>query len=232
MSVPLFPPRRDSDLLIWSANFAARIAVSPAHFGLDAAQASVFADLQSAYDAALSLSTSPSTNSRANVIAKNAAREELLNAQSGAWELVRIVQAFPGTTDAMRGELGLRTMDTSRSPVGVPTSPPGLSILATVGRLVKIRLRDLENPERRGKPVGVDGAAIVYHVGQSASTDPAQWIFASITARPLVDLELPATIPAGSKIWLAAFWFNTRKEPGPTSSPRSTIIGEGLALAA
>lgn len=232
MTVPLFPPRRDADLLTWSANFAARIAASPAMYGLDAAQAAGFSALQSAYASAYRIAVSPTTNSKANVGAKNEARENLLDAANGAWELVPIVRAFPGMTDGLGCELGLRLADRHRSPVGPPSSPPNLSIKSVLGRSIKLRLRDIDHRTRRGKPEGVEGAIVLYCIGQSCPSDIAQWHFALITARPRVDFELPWSVPAASKVWLTAFWFNARKESGPMCTPKSTIIGEGLALAA
>lgn len=232
MSVPIFPPRRDSDLLNWSRFFATAITASPALYGLDAAQASDFAALQSAYASAYSVARSPTTNSKANITAKNEARHALLEGENGAWELVPIVQAHPGVTDGMRSQLGLRPVDRHRSQIGPPHSAPALSILGTLGRSIKVRLRDIEHPDRRGKPDGMEGAVVLYHVGDTCPADRNEWMFALLVSRPVFDFELPWTVPAGHKVWLSAFWFNARKESGPIAAPRSAIVGEGLRLAA
>ena len=117
-------------------------------------------------------------------------------------------------------------------PVPAPTTPPDLSIISTFGRTIKIRLRDQDNPNSRGKPDGVQGATIIYHVGDSVPSDPAQWTFAMNVSRVVFDVELPASIPSASKVWVTAFWFNARKESSPAASPENTIIGEGLSQAA
>lgn len=234
---PLFPPRRDADLARWSDNFASMISASPAAFGLSAAQASGFSHLSDAYASALSIAITPTTNSRANVREKNDARKALLDATNGARELVRIVQAYPGTTDAIRSQLGLPSIDAGRSRVGPPDGAPKLSVESSAGRTINIRLRDQGSPDRRGKPAGADGAIILYYVAEDRSdayyksppSDQAQWTFGRMTARPLFQLNLPASIPSGSKVWLSALWFNARKETGPASTPQFAIAGGGLA---
>ncbi len=231
MPVPIFPPRKDADLVTWSTNFDTLITSSAATYGLDAAQASGYNVLHNAFVSAYNIATNPNTNSKANVNAKNVARESLLNDANGAWELVDIVQAFPGTTDTMRGQLGIRIPD-GPTPVAAPSTAPDLSILSTFGKTIKVRLRDQLNPDSRGKPAGVQGATIVYHVGDTVPSDPAEWSFAMNVSKTVFDVELPASVPAASKVWLTAFWFNARKESSPAASPEYTVISDGVAQAA
>ncbi len=243
-STPVFPPKRDADLLAWSVNFSAKISLSPASYGLVAAQATAYAALHSVFAAAFATSTNPNTNSKQATAAKNQAKMALLTARNGAKELVAVVQAFPTITEAQRAELGLRSGDTSRSPVPPPASAPEFAVVATVGRTVKIRLRDADNPERRGKPDGAEGATILMYVGEAPPapdttnirttppSDPSSWVFLVNTSKAIVDLDIPASVPAGTKLWLTAFWFNARKEAGPAASPQSARINDGLAQAA
>jgi hypothetical protein len=146
--------------------------------------------------------------------------------------LVDIVQAFPGTTDEMRGELGLRIPDSGPTPIPAPAVAPDLSILSVMGRTVKMRLRDQENPDRRGKPDGVEGSTVLYFVGETAPADPSSWLFAMNSSKTLFDFEIPATVAAGAKVWLTAFWFNNRKQPSPAATPESMRVSEGLSQAA
>ena len=241
-TTPVFPPSRDADLLAWSANFSTKIGDAPATYGLVLAQATAYAALHDAFATAYSVATNPNTNSRQATAAKNQAKETLLNARNGAKELVRVVQAYPNITNALRTELGLRIPDTSPTPIPPPSSAPELAILSTFGRTVKIRLRDADNPERRGKPAGTEGATVLMYVGEAAPdttsvatippSDPSSWVFLQITSKPVVDLDIPANVAPGAKIWLTAFWFNARKQAGPAASPQSTRISDGLAQAA
>ncbi len=231
MPIAVFPPRKDSELVAWASNFSTQITATPTTFGLNAAQATAFAALYSALNSAYNRATNPNTNSKAAIIAKNNAKENLLNGPGGAWELVDIVQAFPGTTDEIRGELGLRIPD-APSPIPAPTAAPDLSILSLLGRTVKVRLRDQENPDRRGKPEGVQGATVLYFVGENAPADPSSWLFAMNTSKNLFDFEIPAAVSAGDKVWLTAFWFNNKKDAGPAATPESIRVSDGLSLAA
>jgi hypothetical protein len=230
--IPTFPPRRESQLLTWSSNWSAKITAMPLTYGLTAAQAAAYAALHAAWTAAYNAAVNPNSNSKQAIIAKNQMKEMLLNGPGGAWELVDIVQAFPGTTDAMRGELGLRIPDAAPTPVPDPATAPDLSIIATMGRLVRVRLRDQANPDRRGKPAGVQGATVLFFAGETAPADPALWVFAANTSRTLLDVEIPAGVAAGTRVWLTAFWFNARKAASPAAAPESTRISDGLAAAA
>ncbi len=232
MPIPVFPPRKDSELLSWSANFDTKITASPTTYGLNALQATEYGNLHSVFADAYALVVNPNTNSKANIIAKNAAKDTLLNSSGGAKVLVDIVQAYPNTTDVMRGELGLR-IPAERTPIPAPPTAPDLSIVCVTGRAIKVRLRDVENPDRRGKPDGVTGAIILYHVSETTPpSDPGEWTFVANTSRTTVDVEIPASVPAGSKVWLTAFWFNNRKDSSPAAAFESVRISEGLAQAA
>src|SRR4051812_29715033 len=105
MAIPLFPPTREADLLAWSVNWSNLISATPTVFGLTAGQATAYATLHSTFATAYATAIEPSTNSTSAIIAKNTAKENLVNGPGGARALVAIVQAFPGTTNEMRGEL-------------------------------------------------------------------------------------------------------------------------------
>lgn len=228
MPIPVFPPAKDSELLSWSDNFDTKITATPAAFGLTAGQAAAYNTLHLAYRSAYQTAINPNTNSKANVNAKKSAKQSLLYGDGGAWELVNIVQAFPGTTNIMRGELGLRIPDVSPTPIPPPEQPPLLSIMSTSGRTMTIRLRDKENPDRRGKPVGVAGATVLYYVGENTPADPSQWMFLLNESRTQFFADIPPVVPAGAKVWVTAFWFNNRKQSGPVASAESTRVDDGI----
>ncbi len=232
MVIPTFPPRKDSDIRTWSVHFDSKINAAPTHYGLDGAQAHAYRTLHDAFVSAYAAVINPNTNTRRAIIAKNQAREALLKGKGGAQQLVNIIQAFPSTTNAMRGQLGLRILDTMQSPVPRPTKAPQLSIVSTIGRSIKVQLHDQDHPTRRGKPTGVLGATILYHIGDEVPSNPAQWKFALNISKRAFDVDVPASVDAGSRVWLTAFWFNKRMESSAPSSPKSARISEGLAKAA
>lgn len=232
MPIPYFPPPREADLVSWSANFATKISATPVAFGLTAAQATAFSALNSTWASAYTTASEHGTNSSAAIIAKNTAKQNLLNGGNGARQLVAIVRAFPTITKSQLADLGIRPRDVVPTPVPPPARAPDLSIVSVAGRTVKIRMRDAENPDRRGKPVGVQGASVMTFVGAAPPADPLDWSLMLNTSRTVVDLEFPSTVPAGSLVWISAFWFNARKQTSPAAAIQSTNIAGGLAMAA
>jgi hypothetical protein len=232
MATPPFPPPTEAGLLAWSSNFSNKLTATPVAIGITAPMAAAYAALHATFSAAYVLAIDPDTNSRTAIQAKNTAKENLVSSPGGARELIAIIQAFPGTTDEMRTELGLKIRDVHPTPVPVPRNPPTLTIVSTLGRTVKVRLRDLEDPDRRALPDGVDGASVLSFVGDEAPDDPMEWSLMMNVSRTTFDVEFPVTVAAGSKVWLTAFWFNQRKEAGPGAAYQSTVIAGGLAAAA
>lgn len=229
MSVPTFPPRKDVDLLNWSANFLQKISAQPKAVGLTPQQVSAYSALHSVWAEAYAVANSPNTNAKANVTAKDNARQRLLEQPNGARELVKIVQAHPGTTNDMRAQLGLR-MAKKPSQVGPPRAMPTLSVVMTQARIVKVRLRDNSTPDKRGKPDGVLGATVLYSFGDEMPEKSTQWIFARNASRPVFDVEIPECVAAGTKVWLTASWFNKRMQCGPMAEPAFTRAVDGVAL--
>ena len=118
-----------------------------------------------------------------------------------------------------------------RVPAGSPPADePILAIVGTINRMVKIQLRDITDRNRRGKPVGVDGATILYHVGETAPQDPSKWTWAMDTSKTATEVELPAGVPVNSIVWFTAMWFNQRKATSPPATAQSPVIGGGMSM--
>jgi hypothetical protein len=230
--IPVFPPTKENELLAFSSNFANLITATPTTFGLVAAQATAYAALHLAFSDAYATIITPAGNSKSNIAIKNQAKEALLYAPGGAWQLVNIIQAFPGTTNAMRTDLGLRIPDTEMTPVPPPEVQPLLYIVSQLGRVIKLKLRDRSNEESRSKPPGVSGATVLYYVGDDEPTSTSNYIFSSNTSRTVFDVEIPQTVAAGSRVWFTAFWFNAKMESGPIATPVTVRVDDNLALAA
>jgi hypothetical protein len=225
-------PSRESELIGFSQVFSAKISAAPEVYGLTPAQTSGFTALLTAFISAWERVQDPDARTRPNTCAKNAAKQALINDPCGVRELVAIIKSHPGITNAQRAELQLTAPDDEPSPIDLDHEPPALSVLSVRGRSIRARLKDQHHPTRRAKPKEAQGATVLYHVGETASSDPAKWAFALNTSRTSFDVHIPATIPPGSRIWLTAFWFNERKDPGPSATPQHAFIGDGLAIAA
>jgi len=225
-------PAREADLLQWSTNFDTRINAGALNYGLTVPQAAAYTVLHDAFAAAYATANEPITRTPAAITTKNTAKNALIRGVGGIRELAAIVQAFPGTTDTERVELGLNVRDTEPTPIPPPSVAPGLSVSLVTGRTVKVRVFDALVPSSRSKPEGVLGASVYSYVGETAPVDIDSWKYEGSTTRTTIDVEFPATVANGSRVWLTAYWTNPRLESGPPCQPVSTNIAGGLAQAA
>lgn len=229
-----FLPARDADLIAWSANFRDHIVADASAFGLSQQQSDDYSVLHDAYSARYSAATNPSLNSKAAIGAKNNAKKAL---KAEARKLARIVQATPSVTDDQRRQLQLTVPDPHMTAIARPGDPPILTMLPSLGRTVRIRLRDKSSPDRLGRPLGTAGAVIMSYTGQlpgaagknEPATSMANWTFRGIATRRIFVVNLDADVPAGSKVWITAMWFNTRGQLGTPSAPQSVRVGDGVA---
>ena len=99
------------------------------------------------------------------------------------------------------------------------------------GRTASLRLHDAAQPTRRGKPLGVSGAAVFSYVGAAAPADLAAWTFEGNTSRTRVDVLFPTSVPAGATVWFTAYWFNERKQAGPACDAVSANLPGGSVSA-
>ena len=107
-----------------------------------------------------------------------------------------------------------------------------IDILSVRGNTVSLRLHEGGDSTRRGKPVGVNGAALYSFVGAVPPTDERDWTFEGLTSRVKADITFPGGVPPGSQVWFTAFWFNQRKQNGPAATPVTTNLQGGMAMAA
>jgi hypothetical protein len=222
-----FPPVREADLVSSASNFDAKITASAPTYGLTTPQATSFHTVLLAFVAARTIALDPLTRSPANIIAKNIARDVLLAAYR---QLAGIVQRFPGTTNFIRSELGL-PLRMHPAPIPPPASAPLIEVKSVAGRTARIRLIDAANPTRRGRPPYTNGAAVFSFVGATPPASLSDWKFEGNTGRTSVNILFPDTVPSGATVWISAYWFNPRKQGGPTSDPVSANLPGGSVSA-
>jgi hypothetical protein len=223
-------PRKQSEFVQWSRNFTARVEAAPGSFGLDAAQAAAHRALHDAFIAAYEVAVDPGTRTRTAVSQKNAARTALIEHTR---MLVKIVQAAPATTNAMRSLLRITVADAEPTPVPAPSAAPELAITSVTGRRAALRLIDPNAGARWGKPEGVFGAMIYGCVSEDEPPEALdRWTLLTAATRMHIELEFPTSIPAGAKVWLTACWINTTAKPGPHAPIVCTRFTENVARAA
>lgn len=217
-------PTTNEGLLNWSANFDQKISdlADPTVIGLSADEVAQYTAAQKEYADKLAASTHPDTRGGSTINAKNIAKKELIRLSR---KFAMAMTNYPGVNDEQRYNFGLTVRDTEPTPVPKPDSAPDMKVLKVYGRTLEVRLRDADNPDRRGKPTGVSGAAVFSYVGENQPATEAEWVFEGNMSKTNFEIDFPETVPNGSKVWLTAYWFNTTKQAGPPTTPISTHLG-------
>lgn len=148
----------------------------------------------------------------------------MVDGRGGIRDLAAIVQAAPGMTPARLSELGLTIRDREPSPIRAPGVAPEIDFIPTGMRAIRIHNGSTLN---RRKPEGVKGATILYHVGETAPEELSNWTYHESVTRTTLEVDLPASVAPGSKVWFTAFWFNPRPQAGPAATPVSTYLQFG-----
>lgn len=218
----------DADIVTGSATFAAAISSSAASFGLTVEQAESFGALSAALQSAFAAATTPLTRTSVAVRSKNLA---IANMRAKAILLSKIIYATETVSDSQLASVGLLPRPT-RQPRAVPASPPAVSILWVSGRLVKLRVRDVDS-SRRGMPFGAVGCNLYTFVGPEAPENPRDYHFEKMTTRAIADIQFPNDVASGATVWVCAAWVNKRGETSIGSTPTSfTLQGGPITVAA
>src|SRR5690606_18014185 len=114
-----------------------------------------------------------------------------------------------------------------RTRIGAPTSSPDVDKVSMEGHTLRIRLHNSES-STRARPAGVPGATILTYTGDAPSNNVAEWTLVTSTSRTTVDINFPLDLPAGTKVWVTAFWYSPTGESGPAASPISAFIQYGV----
>jgi hypothetical protein len=210
-------PTKQALLASWLANFSTLISAGPAAYGLVASDATAIAGMNSSFQAAFLLCTSPTTKSASVVAAKNVSLATILP-QIRAY--AQTIANNPGVSSAAKIALGLNPKTSTPAQITAPTSNPILSVQALGNLTATLRYRDsAASVSVKAKPFGSVVCQLYALVSLTAVTDPN-------TLSPIVAMTKSPTIvslsayAAGSQLYLAARW-GTRKQ---LFSPWSPII--------
>ena len=221
-------PLKDQDLRAFCEAFLATITPAPTTYGLAASDVTLLDGQVTDYSDKLAAAVEPSTRTRVSVAAKQMSRRTLMATMRNLYK--KVIAA--NLTDDKLEALGLPLRDVQPTPIPAPAMKPTINIVSRDENTVKIKLTDPTDPNRRGRPPGVDGVAIFSFIGDEAPTTEAGWKFEGNTTRMSIDVVFPATVEPGSKVWLTAFYFNPRAMSGPAATPVSTFLPGGAAMAA
>jgi hypothetical protein len=228
MSMVIKFPSREADLLTFLSNFNSILVASGVSYGLTAGQVSGFTALFTAYETAL-VACEPDVRSKPAVVTKNLARDAV---KTGAFNLAMILAVSSTVTPAQKLALGI-TPRATPTPIPTPSSAPAIEVVSAFNRTLRIRLHDAASGVRRGMPTGVSGVNVFSFVGATPPEDIGAWKFEGGSGKSLVDVNFDGELPAGTKVWLTAFWFNGRKKSGPATTPVGAVLpGGGVSVTA
>jgi hypothetical protein len=137
--------------------------------------------------------------------------------------LARQIQGTQSVTDAQRQALGL-TVHAARTPIPAPSTSPMVEIKSVTGRTVQVKTHDASST-RRGRPLGVAGAAVFSFVGAEPPANTSAWKFEGNTTRVLFDVVFDSSLAPGATVWITSFWYNGKAQSGPACTPISTTFG-------
>ena len=221
-------PLTDNALLAWSLNFSTKVSSMPTAFGLTAAQAASYALVHGTFASAMA-AVAPTVRNKSATAAKNTARTAL---KLAANQTVDLVNGTPTVTNSQKISLGINVR-VKPVPAPIPTTSPGLTVLSVSAWSVNLRLHDSASSAKRGRPPGVIGAALFSYIGATPPVDIGGWQPEGMTGKTNVTISFANSNPPGTKVWFSAYWFNGRKESGPSTPPVSTYLqGGSMSMAA
>lgn len=213
-------PAKDADFNDWLTNFSALLTASPGTYGLLAGDAVLVAAQQSAFAAALTLSTDPSTRSSVTVADKDAARA---SAEFVVRPYAVQISMNPSVTNGDKVSIGVTVRSNTPTPVPAPVTPPTISLLMAQPLTQQLMIRPVGSTSK-AKPPGCIAIEVARTVGTVPATDPAQLrIVGQYGKTPLIQEFDSADV--GKMVTYAAR-YRTRSGPGGVSQagPWSALV--------
>lgn len=213
-------PSKDEDLRAWANNFQTKLAAAPSTYGADSYAATDVTAAYTAFAAALTAATNPSTRTASTVQTKDDKRANLVT-QLRKWSAV--AQSFPAITPTNLQDLGLTVRDTTPAPVPAPSTQPVVSIEKYLPNQHQLRIVDSATPTSRAKPAGAKFAEVYVKRGTTPPASIADCTFAGPASRFLFSASHPPA-DAGKTAYYLTRWINAKGEPGPVSGLVSATI--------
>ena len=208
-----FFPRREVDVLNWTARFREGIAAGPGEFGLSLEQVAEYEAVQESFAARYRTANEPATRTPVAVVAKNTALQAL---EALTRRLAGIVRSRPEVSDTARVSLGLPARPRRRQVRPPVEEAPLVRTEPTGGGVVRVRLIERGSGRAR-RPVNAAGARVYGFVGESPPAEGSAWRMMGQTSSAETRVSFGAAWPPGTKMWFFARWVDGRARAGPAS---------------
>jgi hypothetical protein len=174
-----FFTRPEAELYVGTQNFSSKITLAPTDYGLTAAQALEYSDLNTLWRSAYEVANDPQQRTIGKVATKNNLEAQIREKSS---QLAKIVEATPTVTDEQKIDLGLNVRKVPE-PIGAPGTPTDFAVqVLPDGTLVLTW--------KCANPAGASGTT--YNVfRRTTSTGPFDFLGTS-GQRKFIDNTLPA----------------------------------------
>jgi len=211
-------PRKDGDLVAWSANFASEVVGHIAAWGIPEQDA---VDLQTATTnfALIYRKANSAARTSGLVTAKDTARKILVKMIRG---LVNFQLKNPIITDAERVDMKIPVYDKVRTSRFNIVTRPKITIGILDVRRLKVNFSDI-NSASKAKPHGIIGALVYYSVLDTPATSIADLKHSVLATRTPYRMEFDEKL-RGKTVYIALCWQNGRGKTGPFSDIKSAII--------
>lgn len=215
-------PDRDADALLWMLAFSSGIAADPAKFELSEADAEAISQAVSEYQEALAVATNKATRTEETVNVKDTKR----NAAKTLCRHYAIEIKFnSGISDAEKIAIGVRPVNTDRSPIFCPQTSPILSIIAATPGAHTLRYSDSFTPDSAKRPFGAAALQIFGYIGDEVTdNENLAHLIDTATRNPVVAVFQPED--DGKMITYFGRWIGRRGDTGPWS------LGVSMRIAA
>ncbi|MDR0413322.1 MAG: hypothetical protein LBH61_05945 [Dysgonamonadaceae bacterium] len=216
-----FIPRKDADLLQWTANFTVSLAKIYERVGFPYPSYQKLVALRDDFKSKYAIAEAPETRTKATVRQKTEARTALVAAlRQAASEYLTHNHLL---SDSDRNNLGLPIHKKDHQPSPVADTKPETDVdTSIIGRLT-IHFFEVGRPHKKGKPAGQHGAEIAWVMSETPVTEWTDLIHSQIDTNSPLTLEFKNS-ERGETIYFALRWENTRGEKGPWSEIESAII--------
>jgi hypothetical protein len=217
-------PTKDVELVSFAQNFGGKLSADPESYGTTVAAAEAFelrrVAFTEAYQAVREQAAAGIRNSPL-VASKDDLKRQLLEFGRG---LYAAVQFSPVVSEANKIAAGVIVRKSDKTPQAPPEFAPGMAVEKIDGRLVRVRVFNAQDTTSKARPRGTIGAMILIHVGEQPPEKIQDWTLHGPTGALTVDVQFPASLPPGTKVFLSSYWFNARKASGPACKPVSAVL--------
>src|SRR5262245_35534077 len=176
-------PDSDEGARTWVVSSSANRSSDPARGAISPAQAADVAASVLGYSTALDVAKNPATRTKGTIEAKRTLKS---SAEQICRQVAMLIRNNAGVSDEDKLDLGINPINNTKSPIHVPTTSPGLQLVAGSPGAITVRYTDPTVPEGGiAKPFGAKLVAISIAISDEPVMDPGLAIFyANYTRNP------------------------------------------------